>query len=186
MSTFYTKGIILSKTDRGEADQLFNIYTKDRGKVVALGRATKKMQSKLNGSLQPFTVLRLMIANGKVFDHVAGVDIVIHYSEVMKDLKKIVLGSHGLELVDSLTKLGNGDDRIFNLLDKYLEAINDNDFADNDWQLVKQAFTIKLLTLLGFKPPVEVADDFKKLDSFLQSHLDSELKTNKFLVRLGS
>lgn len=184
MSTYYTKGIILRKTDRGEADQLFSIYTEDRGKIVAFGRATKKIQSKLNGALQPFATLQLMMAHGKVYDHIAGVEIVQHYSGVIQDLKKIVLGSHGFELVDHMTKLDNGDPRIYRLLEAYMAAIEENDFSDNDWHLVKQAFVIKLLALLGFSPPEEVAESEEELEKFLNEHLDFELKTTPFLARI--
>jgi len=39
MFTHYrTQGIFLKKEDRGEADQLFTIYTKDYGKLEILGK----------------------------------------------------------------------------------------------------------------------------------------------------
>lgn len=186
MATYYTKGIILRKTDRGEADQLFSIYTETHGKVLALGRATKKIESKLNNSLQPFTTLQLMLAHGRAYDHVAGVEIVKNFPEVIKDLKKIVLANYSFELVDTLTKLGNGDIRIYKLVEKYLDTINSNAFLETDWQLIKQAFVIKLLSLLGFAPPAEVAGNEKKLDDFLNEHLDFDLKTRIFLSRLGA
>lgn len=186
MSTYYTQGIILKKTDRGEADQLFNIYTFHRGKAIALGRGTKKIVSKLNGSLQSFALLNLMIAPGKYYDHIAGVSIVKNYPNIKTDLKKIILGSFGLETIDKLTRLEGRDDRIFTLLVTYFEALEENDFLHKEWELVKQAFTVKLLSLLGFDPPVQVAEDSAKLDSFLRYHLDSELNSVKFISRFGA
>ncbi len=184
MSTYQTQGIILKKTDYAEADQLFSIYTQDYGKVMALGRGTKKIQSKLNGNLKQFSLIDLMIAPGKNYSHVAGAVLSKNFSKIDGDFKKIVLGSFALELVDKLTKTDEPDSNIFNLLAKYLTAVNDHSFNDKEWRVVKQAFIIKLLSLLGFAPPVSVATDQKKLNQFLQSHLEVELQTEKFLIRM--
>lgn len=184
MATFQTKGIILKKTDHREYDQLFVIYTFEKGKVVALGRGTKKIQSKLNGFLQHFAVVDLMIARGKNYDHVAGVTIDQNFLKIKNDLGKIILGSFGLELVDKLTELDHGDPKIFILLTKYFQALDENSFTHKEWQIIKQAFVIKLLSLLGFRPTEDIAADSKKLDIFLKSHLNSELQTDKFLVKM--
>lgn len=186
MSTYYTKGIILTQTDRGEADQLFSIYTQSNGKVLALGRATKKIQSKLNPSLQQFAVLELMIAVGKGYDHIAAVKIEKNFAEIKNDLKKIVLGSYALELVDKLTKIDSPDPKIFTLLTKYFTALEENSFEDSEWKVVRQAFAVKLLTLLGLEPTEEVIADAKKLDNFLINQLDEQLNTEQFMLKTSS
>lgn len=186
MSTFYTKGIILIKTDRGEADQLFSIYTQSNGKVSALGRATKKIQSKLNPSLQQFATLELMIATGKSYDHLAAVKIEKNFAGIKNDLKKIVLGSYALELVDKLTKVDSPDEQIFILLSKYFTALEENNFKDSEWQAVKQAFAVKLLTILGLEPTEDVIADAKKLDNFLLHQLEEQLNTEQFMLRTKS
>jgi len=182
--TYQTQGIILKKTDFGEADQLFNIYTQSQGKIIALGRGTKKIQSKLSGSLQQFCLLNLMIAPGKNYSHIAGVTLAKNFSGIKNDLKKIILGSFALELIDKFTQTDQPDINIFILLSKYLAAINDNLFSEKEWHLIKQAFIIKLLSLLGLAPGPEISSDSKKLNQFLKNHLDSELQTEKFLVRM--
>lgn len=182
--TYQTKGIILKKTDRGEADQLFSIYTKKTGKILALGRATKKIQSKLNGNLQHFAVIDLMIAPGKSYDHIAGVIIDKNFPAIKSNFKKIILGSFGLELVEKLTKVEQPDLTIFILLDKYLQVVNDNSFNNLEWQKIKQAFVVKFLSLLGFAPPIGIVSSQKKLDNFLKNHLDSELESEKFLIKM--
>lgn len=183
MSTYHTNGIILTKTDRGEADQLFSIYTQSNGKVFALGRATKKIQSKLNPSLQQFAILELMIANGRGYDHIAAVKIEKNFGNLKNDLKKIVLGSYALELVEKMTKAASPDPKIFSLLVKYFTALEENIFKDSEWRVVKQAFAVKLLTILGLEPTEEVIADAKKLDNFLINQLDAQLNTEQFMLK---
>jgi len=111
----------LKKTDRGEFDQLFNIYCEKKGKIVALGRGTKKIQSKLNGNLQQFGIINLMIANGKNYDHITSAQLVENFSGIKKDFKKIILASFSLELVEKLTKPGQGEPKVFILLKRFLD-----------------------------------------------------------------
>lgn len=184
VSTYQTHGIILKKTDHAEADQLFSIYTKNKGKVLALGRGTKKIKSKLNSSLQYFAIVNLMIASGKNYDHIAGVEIAGNFFNIKNDLKKIILASFGLELIEQLTKVDQPDEKIFILLSKYFQILDKNSFTNKEWQTIKQAFIIKLLTLLGLGPTTDIATSAKKLDNFLKLHLDYEFQTEKFLVKM--
>lgn len=185
MSTYQTTGIILKKTDRGDYDQLFIIYTLSQGKVSALGRSTKKIKSKLNPSLHYFATLDLMIAPGKNYDHVAAVEIAKRFSNISSDLKKIILASYALELVDKLTRFGESENRIYNLLEKYLEALDENEFSDKDWQIIKQAFAVKLLAILGLEPPAEAITSNEKFEKFLEQQLDEPLQTSKFIIRFN-
>ena len=182
--TYQTKGIILKKIDHKEADQFFSIYTEDKGKILALGRGTKKIQSKLNPSLHYFSVVDLTIANGKNFDHITGVCLAKNFRRIQDQIKKIILASFGLELVEKLTEVGVSDRRIFTLLSRYFSAINENDFNNKEWQLIKNAFLIKFLDLLGFNPPPEIVSNPSMVDIFLKNQLDFELKTERFLSKI--
>lgn len=184
MSTYQTPAIILKITDRHEADQLFNIYTPKHGKIIALGRGTKKIQSKLNPQLQIFSLLDLMVASGRNFDHLAGAETVKSFSGIKKDLRKIILAGFGLEAVDKLTKLGQPEPEIFELLKKYLEFINGHKLTPAGFSAVKQKFVIRLLGILGFQPRPEIAADEKKLENFLNEQLDTPLNTEKFLAKM--
>ena len=51
--------------------------------------------------------------------------------------------------------------------------------------MVKQAFTIKLLSLLGFTPSAEISQHAAKLANFLKYHLESELGSEKLMAKLS-
>ena len=148
---------------------------------MALGKATKRIHSKLNPSLQEFAVLDLMVAPGKNIDHIAAVEVSKNFFNLKNNLKKIILADYARELVEKFTKLSHSDHKIFQLLERYLEALNENNFENKDWQLIKEAFAVKFLILLGLAPTEDIATDSHKLDLFIKDHLDSELKTEKFL-----
>ena len=70
--TYQDKAITLKRIDIKEADRLFVFYTKEHGKVEAVARGVKKINSKMAGHLEPLGIVDLMIARGKSIDQVAG------------------------------------------------------------------------------------------------------------------
>jgi len=179
---YQAQGIILRKTDWKETGQLFSIYTKDFGKIEAVSRGSKKILSKLNCHLQFFAVVDLSWVKAKTFDQLTGALISENFINIKNDLKKIMVASFGLELVDKLTKQNQPDEKIFILLTKFLGLINDNLITSAvDEKKVKELFIIKLMGLLGYEPKGEVTQSSARLKLFLKDHLDQELKTDRFM-----
>ncbi len=177
-----TDGIILKKTDWGEAGQLFSIYTRDFGKVELIGRGTKKIQSKLNSHLQFFAVIDLSFAKGKKIDQLIAVSIVKNFALLKGDLQKIILGLWVLEIVEKMTKTNHPDEKIFLLLQKYLTYLNTTRAESvEDYPALRTVFIIELMTELGYKPPQNIINDSRRLNSFLSQHLEQELEVEKFL-----
>lgn len=62
-----TKAIVLKKVDRKEADQLFTLYTEDFGKLTVLGRAIRKISSKLRSGIEIFYLSEIEFIQGKAY-----------------------------------------------------------------------------------------------------------------------
>ena len=184
--TYQTTGIILKIVDRGEADQIFYIYTKEKGKIIALGKGTKKIQSKLNGQLQPFALVYLMLAFGKKNDHLAGAEIIKNFSQINKDLRKIILGCYAMELVEKMTPLSEPEPEIYNLLLRFFEALDKKEMDDKTVGLYRHNFLIKFFSILGLTPPPEIVCSKNKLNKFVQDNVECELKTVNLLEKIGS
>ena len=64
---YRTQGFVLRKTDLREADQVFSIYTKDFGKLKILGKAIRKIKSKLRSGADLFYLSELEFIQGKAY-----------------------------------------------------------------------------------------------------------------------
>ena len=62
---YTTKGIILSLRDHQEADRVYSILTRDFGLVRATATGVRKLESKLRGALEPFTLSTISLVRGK-------------------------------------------------------------------------------------------------------------------------
>lgn len=186
MPAFSTNAILLRRVDWGETSQLFSFYTERQGKVEAVGRGTKKTQSKLNGHIQFFSIINLLVAHGRNIDQLAGAQLEEKFFTATPQLQQVMLGSFILELVNQLTKPHQPDPRLFLLLRRSLQAVGQaTPLTKNRCISLQRQFTIELLTELGYQPPVGIAADQAKLRGFLNDHLEAELKVKRFVVGLS-
>ena len=186
MSSFLTRGIILKIIPFREADQLFSIYTDTHGKVLALGRGTKKISSKLNPSLRQLSILNLMIAPGSNYEHIAAAVIEKNFQRIGGDLSAVVFASFALELIDSLTHRNHPEPELYWVLVDYLNSLESCRMDYHQWLEHKNELVIKVLTILGFQPPLADKQNHKRLDEFLLRQLDRPMKINVFLQRMQS
>lgn len=157
--TYKTQGIILKYTDLGENSRLLAIYTKDFGRIQVQARAVKKTTSKLAGHLELLTLSRLVLARGRFLDIVIDAFTVNSFKGVRASLRCRAAAFCVVELVDNLTGEGQADKRIFNLLIKALEFLDQRETLEREsfdvFRLLMVRFGLRLLVLLGFAPEEE-------------------------------
>jgi len=124
MATFKTKGIILKRTNLGEADRILTIYTKDFGKIKVVGKGVRKIKSKLAGNLELFCLDDLMIAEGKSLDIICGAVTEKCFFNLRNDLKATHTAYYLADVIDKLSDENEPHQEVYNLLDNLLEEIN--------------------------------------------------------------
>ncbi len=192
--TYKTQGIVLKYTDLGEASRLLTIYTKDFGKITVQARAVKKSTSKLAGHLELLTLSRLVLARGRFLDIVIDAFTVNNFRGIRASLKCQAAAFCVAELIDNLTGEGQADRRIFNLLLKVLEFLDQKEMLEREsfdiFRLLMVRFGLRLLVLLGFAPEEEL--NGKKLEvlerkfkHYLSFAPVENLKSQEFLKEIS-
>lgn len=139
-TTFQTNAIVLKRKDFRERDRLVTFFTEDFGKIQAQAISVKKFESKLAGHLEPFLHTRIMIANGRRIDKIAG-SVTIHpYRHIRTSAIGVTLASHLAEIVDAFTRDHAADPFTFALLRDTL--------AEYDTLLTEEPKSRRKLTLL--------------------------------------
>jgi hypothetical protein len=126
--TFNTRAIILARYDFRESDSRIVCYSEDRGKLELVARGAKKLKSKSSGHIEPLTLSRLMVVQGKDVNYAGTAIGENFYSNIKSDLDKIFIASEALALVDKMTREGEVDSHreIFNLLKGFLGELEVN------------------------------------------------------------
>ena len=165
-------GLIIKKEDRGEADRLFTVYTKDFGKVEILGKSIRKISSKLRQGAEIFYLSELEFIQGKGYKTLTDASPIEKFKNLRQDLNRLKTAYHVSEAVDGFIKGPEADERIWNLLFFIFRKINDPKLPVKNLQLVYRYFLFNFVSFLGYgvKPA-----DFKKLKSFSREHLSEVL-----------
>ena len=168
--TFNTRAIILARYDFRESDSRIICYSEDRGKLELVARGAKKLKSKSSGHIEPLTLSRLMVVQGKDVNYAGTAIGENFYSHIKSDLDKIFIASEALALVDKMTREGevDGHQEIFNLLKDFLDTLEKNSPLERGGAAAAtgcvnggcsiEAFSKKLSEILGFSQ-----EDFKEL-----------------------
>jgi DNA repair protein RecO (recombination protein O) len=133
---YRTLGFVLTKEDVREADQVFSVFTKDFGKIKVLGRAIRKINSKLRSGIDLFYFSQIEFIQGKNYKTLT--DAIVIKKHKMELVQKMA------ETADALIKGEEKDEKIFDLLDS---SFNES----NGFQLLYHYFFWALVSLLGYQ-----------------------------------
>jgi DNA repair protein RecO (recombination protein O) len=155
--TYTTTALVLKRRDHNENDRLFCLYTKDNGKIDVLAKGTKKISSKLNAYMEPFYLVKVMIAKGKVFDKLANCNLIESYQNLRHDLFGFGLINYLAEITDGLIIGQTQNNDKFDLLLKTLEILEQEIGKKEKEKLLLLAnlYGLKLLSLLGYQPEIK-------------------------------
>src|SRR3989344_8727154 len=104
MTTYYkTKGFVLKKNDRSEADRIFTIFTDDFGKIEIRARAIRKITSKLRAGIDVFYFSEVEFIQRK--NHKTLTDAVaIEKNDCSQNFEKMIIYNKIAEVLDKFIK----------------------------------------------------------------------------------
>ncbi len=143
------EAIVLRHVDWGEADRLLTLYTREHGKVRALAKGARKINSRKAGHLEPFTRVKLQLAKGRDLLIVTQAESVDAYQPLREDLGRMGAAAYAVELLDRFVP----DEEVavpllYRLLTETLARLA----AEPDPWLPVRYYEMRLLDFLGFRP----------------------------------
>lgn len=147
MNSYYITGIILSRENIGEKDRLITFLTKERGRLRAVARGSRKISSKMAGSLEPFNLVRCWLHIGKTFDIIKNVELKRTFPNVIKDIEIYMTAIKMVEFIQTIVQENDENEDIFKLLLGVLTALDRYDNLNS----IKIFFWINALILIGYR-----------------------------------
>ena len=145
-------GIVLRTYKLGEADRIVVLLTAERGMVRAVAKGVRKTRSKFGSRLEPMSHVALQLHEGRSDLHlVTQVESIDHFRPIREDLDRLAKGVSMLEAVDQVALPDEPVPELYRMLLGALRTL-----AANDSALVTAGFFLKLLTLEGAGPQVQV------------------------------
>ena len=151
MATYRDLGLVLKTRVVRDADRHYHLYTRDHGKVQLLAKGSRRARSKMAGHLAGFGVVDVLVAPGRLTDHLAGVELVESAASIFASLPKTALVQGAFLTADAFTRRGQPDERLFDLLRELLFTVDAlPEPTPGERTLLLAAFSLKLTLLLGF------------------------------------
>ena len=157
---YRTRGFILKKADRGEADRIFTTYTKDFGKLEIFGKAIRKIKSKLRGGIGLFYLSDIEFIEGKTHKTLTDTILIDSFKNLRGNLERLVIAYKISEVLDNLIRGQEKDKKIWQLLKEVFEKLNNwrpptyhpLEIESYKLEIIYYYFLWQLLSLLGYEP----------------------------------
>lgn len=147
--SIHFRAIVVRHVNYDEADRFITFLTPFQGRVSALAKGVRKINSRKAGHLQPFTYVDVQLSKGSGASWlVTQVSTIEAYPEILASLDKTVRTSCVLELADRFSLEGVENVQLFQLTLDTLRRIA----VFEDIFPVQRYFDLQLLNLTGYRP----------------------------------
>jgi DNA repair protein RecO (recombination protein O) len=158
---YRTSGIVLRRTDFGEADRLLTVLTPERGKLRLVAKGARKPSSRKSGHVELFAHSQMLVAVGRELDIITQAETIEPHAGLRRDLLRTTYAYYLAELVDAFLAEHDENRPMFELLQDSLgrlatEGSDEGQGGEGDLEaalgLVARYFELRLLSLAGYQP----------------------------------
>lgn len=161
MKSEQTRGIVLSRTDFGEADRIVTMLTPDHGKLRLMVRGARRLKSKMAGGIELFSIsdISFIKGRGEILTLVS-TRLRQHFGAIVSDVDRVQLGYKILKDINRHTE-DQADQTYFDLLQNVLVALDD---VAVPLELIQTWFEAQMIRLSGHQPNLQTDAAGAKLD----------------------
>jgi DNA repair protein RecO (recombination protein O) len=162
MNQLVTTGIILSRTDYGEADRIITLLTPDAGKLRLMAKGVRRIKSKLAGGIELFSVSNITYIQGRGdIGTLISTRLIKHYGHIVSDIERVQLGYELIKILNKITE-DEPEAEYFSLLDDAFAALDEPELHR---KLIEGWFYAQLLRHGGFAPNLTATTKGNKLEA---------------------
>jgi len=149
---YRTQGFIFKKENRGEADQLFSVFTKDFGRLEISGKAVRKIKSKLRSGAEIFYLSEIEFIQGKAYKTLTDAVLINKFKNIRDNVGKLKIAFQISETLDNLVKTEESDEGVWELLQETFSRLNSRSLPTARCLLLYYYFLWNLFSILGYQP----------------------------------
>jgi len=168
-----TEGIVLRRTNFGEADRIITMLTADHGKVRLIAKGVRRSKSKLAGGIELFSVSQITYLPGKSeIQTLVSSRLKKYYDHIVQDIQRTMLGYELLKRINRATE-DAPEPEYFQLLVATLQALD----GGLPSQILELWFDARLLSLAGHQPNLQTDIEGRRLQADQRYSFDFENMT---------
>ena len=143
------KGIVLRESDSKESDKILTVLTGEMGKISVIAKGARSRRSKVSAAAQLLTYSELVLSESHGWQYLTEASTIELFDGVRSDVELLSLGSYFAEVIDFVS---TDDAEAGQLLPHLLNALYALGTLHRPQELVKAAFELRLMAMIGFEP----------------------------------
>ncbi len=151
MPSYQTTGLVIGRTNFGEADRIIRLLTPQYGKLSAVARGVRKIKSRTAGHLELFGEVVLQLATGRQLDTITSARLVWYPHALTDDYGRLALAYAFGALIDRIAQEHQAQPELYEHLREALAALSDGAAGP----LIELWFKLRLLQLAGYRPELQ-------------------------------
>jgi len=156
-STYHVRGIVLRRETWRDAARMYTVYTREAGKLLAVGRGTRKVLSKLGPHLEPYGLVDLHVARGRRTETLCGAIMVRPPDPLASDDRRYLAAAFTAEMIDHFVKTGDPDPELWRLIEAWFADLASVPRERVDARL--SAFVWRFMARLGYRPKLDACSE---------------------------
>ena len=177
---YRVEAVVLKRRNTGEADRLITLFTKERGKIVAMAKGIRRLSSKRAPFLEVFSRTTILLYKGQKYDTITEVSPIAPYAALRKHLDRISAAYVLCESIDILLPEHQEHPDVYGQM---IQALGSLEQADPSREFLS-SFLNSLLVSLGF---LTSSKDMQtsELIAYIEQLTERRMKTKKIVYQLS-
>lgn len=157
-----TVGIVLARTNYGEADRILTVLTSDQGKIRLLAKGVRRIKSRLAGGIELFSINDITYIEGRGdLNTLISARVFRNFGDIVKDVNRTMFTYEVLKQINKLTE-DSPEQEYYIVLARTLQAINN---PKNSLDAIALWLHMQLLRLSGHSPNLVRDSEGNRLES---------------------
>jgi len=178
---YHTHGFILSSRNRGEANKMLTIYTREMGLVRAAAQGVRLHKSKLRFTLQDFSYVNVDLVRGKELWRVTSAKHITSFPLARASSQSLLLMTRVSSLLE---RLCNGEGPSEDIFDDFIQALYILDVENMETEsreALELHLVLRIMNSLGYIGDSDMLEKYLE-SSFDNSKIDVLLKERQSII----
>ena len=161
MKLLKVKGVIIAEKTVADFDKILTILTPNMGKIEAAAKGSRRPKSLLMAATQFLCFGEYVLYKSGNNYSINSCETIEVFYDIRTDLDKLKCAAHITKIVNDVT---TENQNTYKLMQLYLNTLYMISETDKNLSLINSVFTLRLLSIIGFRPMIDECKNCKTKD----------------------
>lgn len=147
---YHTNGFVLSSRNKGEANKMLTVYTREMGLVRAMVQGIRLHKSKLRFSLQDFSYANIDFVRGKDIWRITSAKNISTFPYARSSRESLLIIARISKLLERLCDGEESNEKIFDDFIQVLQLLDDINISKNSREALELHVVLRIMDSLGY------------------------------------